>query len=162
MNQRGTSFMNWRKYNKRSHARKQVAFGMWFLLITFFLAFYGYCKRLETVTKYTVDIVEAKEPEPKPLTLEEEIAQYICSKPWNCQDALKVARCESGLNPNALGVNHNGTVDRGVFQLNSVHKGISNADAFDYRKNTDYAVQKLYTYQGWGPWKSSYKCHGVK
>ena len=93
------------------------------------------------------------------LTEQEEIAQYICSKPWDCKKALKIARCESGLNPLATNKNKNGTVDRGILQINSIH-GLRNS--YDWKTNIDFAIQKLYTLRGWKDWASSYKCHGIK
>ena len=70
---------------------------------------------------------------------------------------IRVGKCESGLKPDALGVNTNGTVDRGIFQINSIHKGLSNTDAFDFEKNIHFAY-RLYLTQGLGPWSSSKKC----
>ncbi len=70
---------------------------------------------------------------------------------------IRIGKCESGLRPEALGVNTNKTVDRGVFQVNSIHKTLSNADAFDFQKNIRYAY-KLYLAQGFNPWSSSAKC----
>ena len=70
---------------------------------------------------------------------------------------IKIGRCESGLRENAMGVNTNKTVDRGVFQLNSIHKNISNQDAFDFEKNIKYAWNMFKT-QGTTPWNSSKHC----
>jgi hypothetical protein len=57
--------------------------------------------------------------------------------------AIRVATCESGLNPRAVNDNTQWGgvgVDRGTFQLNSVYQGISNTNfLFDYRLNTDMA-----------------------
>ena len=47
------------------------------------------------------------------------IEQIICAKPWNCEEALQVAYCESRLNPGAISpTNSNGTRDWGLMQLN--------------------------------------------
>ena len=70
---------------------------------------------------------------------------------------IKIGRCESGLRENAMGVNTNKTVDRGVFQLNSIHKNISNQDAFDFEKNIKYAWN-MFKAQGTTPWNSSKHC----
>jgi len=64
---------------------------------------------------------------------------------------IRIAKCESGLRPEALGVNRNGSVDRGVLQINSVHKDLSNKDAFDFEKNIRYGW-KLQSSQGFRPW----------
>jgi len=44
---------------------------------------------------------------------------------------IKLARCESSLNPKATHVNRNGTTDRGLFQWNTIHKDVTDACAFD-------------------------------
>lgn len=64
---------------------------------------------------------------------------------------IRVAKCESTMNPEAVNVNRNKSVDRGLLQINSVHKGLSNKDAFDYEKNIRYAW-KLHDTQGFRPW----------
>jgi hypothetical protein len=85
------------------------------------------------------------------------LEQYICEK-WglmDCKMALAVASAESGLECNAININTNGTVDLGVFQLNSIHlqKGgdwnIGNMG--DCYKNVDLAYE-LWLEQGWTPW----------
>lgn len=64
---------------------------------------------------------------------------------------IAIAKAESGMNPNAINVNRNGTVDRGVFQINSIHKSLSNEDAFNFKKNIDFAI-KMMQRQGFTPW----------
>jgi len=70
---------------------------------------------------------------------------------------IRIAKCESGYRADAMGINKNSTADRGVFQLNSIHKGISNADAFNYELNIRYAY-KMFINQGTTPWNSSKRC----
>src|ERR1044072_4069643 len=45
--------------------------------------------------------------------------------------AVAIALAESGCNPAALGHNTNGTTDRGLWQINSIHTGVSDACAFN-------------------------------
>jgi len=86
-----------------------------------------------------------------------DIEMYICEKfgVMDCKTALAVAKAESGLNCNAFNVNSNGSVDFGIFQLNSVHlkKGgewtLTNMS--DCEKNVDLAYQ-MWTEQGFEPW----------
>lgn len=74
----------------------------------------------------------------------------------------KIIQCESGWNPNAINTkNKNGSFDAGIVQINSIHKDISNADKFDYKKSIDWMVKKV-NKQGFGAWRSSIKCHKVK
>jgi len=70
---------------------------------------------------------------------------------WNDHSKLsKIIQCESKCNPNAFNVNKNGSVDRGLFQINTVHK-LLNEDAFNFKKNIDYGI-KLYKQSGTSPW----------
>jgi len=52
-----------------------------------------------------------------------EIQRLICAPQydWDCEEALSVSWCESGHNPRAVSPpNRNGTIDRGLFQVNDV------------------------------------------
>jgi hypothetical protein len=77
--------------------------------------------------------------------------------------AIAVAVCfaESAGYAKAYHVNENGTIDRGLMQINSIH-GLSEADSFDPQKNFDYA-HKLFEAHGFQPWAAftngSYKSH---
>lgn len=77
----------------------------------------------------------------------------------NCEEALKVARCESGLRPNA----QNGSSSaRGLFQVLSYTHGIREDWLFNPIINT-LAAKKLYDNRGgtWGAWEASKGCHGL-
>lgn len=70
--------------------------------------------------------------------------------------AVKVAWCESRLNPSAVnGSNKNGTVDRGLFQLNDggtmQRLGINSREAFDAATAAS-AAKVLFEDRGWQPW----------
>ena len=69
---------------------------------------------------------------------------------------IRVAQCESHLNPDALNKNTNGTFDVGIFQINTVH---GQKNMTDFVKNIDYGF-KLFQEQGFSPWLSSAKCWG--
>lgn len=84
------------------------------------------------------------------------LKEYICEKfgNYDCKIALSVASAESGLREDAYGVNTNGTIDIGVFQINQVHwekEGCSPKELFDAYKNVDCAYQ-IWQVQGWTPW----------
>lgn len=69
--------------------------------------------------------------------------------------AIRVAQCESSMNPNAVspgGGNH------GLFQINNVHRatfervtGRPWSDRYDAGANAQFA-HWLWEQQGWGPW----------
>ncbi len=72
-------------------------------------------------------------------------------------DAMNVLRCENGnLNPNAVNYNRNGSVDRGIFQLNSNFWG--GEENFDYKTNIDKAYT-IFVSAGklWTPWTCSHR-----
>jgi len=56
-----------------------------------------------------------------------------------------IINCESRWDPDAMGVNTNKSVDLGLWQINSIHKDISNADKLDYKKATEWAIKKRKT-----------------
>jgi hypothetical protein len=90
-------------------------------------------------------------PEPK-TTLE----KYICDKfgVADCKIAIAVAKAESGLGETKYHVNKDGSIDIGIFQINSVHwskPGCSPKELFDAYKNVDCAY-KIWEKQGWTPW----------
>ena len=98
----------------------------------------------------------------------EPIEQYICEKwgVYDCKVALAVTRAESGMREEAFNTyNFNGSLDVGIFQLNSVHfdkPGCSLKEVVDQYKNVDCAYQ-IYEDQGWSPWvvfnSGSFKDH---
>ena len=70
------------------------------------------------------------------------------------QIARAIAKAESGLRVDAFHANDNGTIDLGVFQINSVHfnrKGCSMAELVTLEGNVKCAKQ-IYDEQGWNPW----------
>lgn len=72
--------------------------------------------------------------------------------------AIAIARCESEFDPHARHRNRNGTIDYGVFQLNSggtmQSLGLTAAEALDWQANID-AAHRLYRRRGWQPWVCS-------
>lgn len=75
--------------------------------------------------------------------------------------AVRVARCESGLNPIAVGLNTNGTNDVGVFQFNTggtlqeYLPGRDNGEKIDRALSSAdniHAAYNLYRARGWQPW----------
>lgn len=66
---------------------------------------------------------------------------------------MAVMQAESSCNPNARGVNENGTDDVGLFQINEVHVGhlISSQDRYDPSKNIKAAFA-VYRGSGWKAW----------
>ena len=74
----------------------------------------------------------------------------------NPQRALKVAFCESSYDPSRVNQNHNGTNDKGIFQINSIHN-VPDACRLDENCNIAWAMQTIQS-QGYWPWVASESC----
>lgn len=70
-------------------------------------------------------------------------------KPSAAPTAAAVAMAESHGNPNATNQNNNGTTDRGLWQINSIHGSLS---TFDPLANAKAAVQISNNGTDWHPW----------
>lgn len=91
------------------------------------------------------------------------IEKYICEKwgVYDCKLAIAIARAEGlkydedgELIPDAVNVNTNGTIDIGIFQINTVHFSKPQCrlrDMVDPYKNVDCAYS-IYEAQSWTPW----------
>ena len=75
----------------------------------------------------------------------------------NPEEAIKVAECESGLNPKAKNGSSTAT---GLFQIMSSLHGVNRTNLQDPLINTLMA-KKLYDSSGWWPWLASNGCHGL-
>ena len=78
--------------------------------------------------------------------------EELIKKTWNNEEeakiALAIAKAESRLNPKVTNTNRNGTIDCGIFQINSIHK-LENCQ--DPKTNIHYAFG-LFQRHGWQPW----------
>lgn len=70
--------------------------------------------------------------------------------PENPELMIAVFKAESGLDPLAFHKNTNGTVDRGIAQINSVHGG-DDLEMFNVDTNLK-AARAIYDKQGIGAW----------
>lgn len=108
--------------------------------------------------EFDVKYVEASE------IPEQTIIEYIITETkeagMNLNDVVKIISCESGFKTDVVVIEPNKSLSYGIWQINSVHKDISNADKLDYKKATDYAI-KLWQKQGWAPWSCAAKL-GIK
>lgn len=106
--------------------------------------------------------VTVEEPKQKYTSEQEEIIAYIKEVfGKDANEAIQIAKCESGLRPNA--VNDNTTwggrgVDKGLFQINNSWQEIDNDHfLFDYKINTMLA-KKIFDGRGnWSAWTCSRK-----
>lgn len=114
-------------------------------------------KTREVKAQEIIKVVEGITPD----DLNTDIEKYICNKfgPYECKTAIAIARTESGLKELAFNTyNKNGTLDIGIFQINSSHfnqEGCSLKELVDEFKNVDCAY-KIFQASGWSAW-SAYK-----
>ena len=118
-------------------------------------------KEVEFISPMGAPVVFAKSVEPMQTCQNLGIVEeYICEVFGDEYDnAMSVLSCENkSLNPNAINeYNRNGSIDQGIFQINSVH---GQTNMFNYKANIDFAY-KLFKKKGWSPWACSHMV-GVK
>lgn len=84
--------------------------------------------------------------------IEEEILRVFGEQDFKV--ARAIAKAESGLREHAFHANDNGSIDLGVFQINSVHynkEGCSMNEVVTYKGNIKCAYS-IYKEQGFSPW----------
>lgn len=75
------------------------------------------------------------------------------------QEALCIAKNESGFRPDALYVNKTGSRDRGVFQINDkYHPHVTDAQAYDVDFSIKYAYKLRMDWGNWNAWMARTKC----
>ena len=70
---------------------------------------------------------------------------------FGTEEALKVAFCESGLNPDAVGDKNTAYHSYGLFQIRGLPGRPSAEWLLDPTNNINYAYE-LYKKSGWEPW----------
>ena len=97
-----------------------------------------------------VAATEAGQTTPEPKTEKQQIIDYITEVfGEDAPDAFNILYCENRqLDHRVVGRNRNGSIDEGVFQINSIH-GKTNMK--DWKTNIDYA-KTIFDRQGWRPW----------
>jgi hypothetical protein len=69
---------------------------------------------------------------------------------WDTKTMIAIAKCESGLNPEAMALEPNGTWSGGLLQINSIH-GYTPSQVFDPYTNV-YLGYKTWQRQGYDAW----------
>ena len=109
---------------------------------------------------------EEEEKKTEKIETEEEIINLIkkTAKKYGIDEelAVRVAKCESGLNPKAINTNAPDSIDRGLYQINSKwHPEITEEQAFDIQFSTNFFCEAVKNgYIRW--WKASQKCWETK
>ena len=74
----------------------------------------------------------------------------------HCREAIAIVKAESGMREDAMNINTNGTVDLGLFQINSIHYkkvGCSLKEVTTIDGNIKCAKQ-IYDASGWNAWSA--------
>lgn len=111
----------------------------------------GERKPVEVLSPIAITVVESTNDED--LTDTEKIILRVFGE-RNFQVARAVAKEESGLREDAFHANTNGTIDIGIFQINSAHfskEGCSLKELVVAESNIECAYS-LWEDQGWNPW----------
>jgi len=88
--------------------------------------------------------------------MKNEVMALIQEAGLNMYEAYMIIQCESHWNPDAINTkNTNGSYDSGLWQINSIHKDISNLHKFDYIKSTKWAITKRLHDGNWNSWVCS-------
>ena len=92
-----------------------------------------------------------------PEEIDTDLEKYICDKfgTFECKTALAVSLAENGTRQrDRFNINTNGTIDVGIFQINSIHfdkEGCALYQIVDPIQNTDCAY-KIWQESGWSAW----------
>jgi len=121
--------------------------------MTAFLAGYSGTSMIENLLTKKLEIVNQKKEE-----ITEIITRIAKEEGVDPALAIRVAKCESLLDPNARGKNADGSIDRGLFQINNkYHPTITDDDAFDPEKSARFFCKAVKSGNiGW--WNTSKKC----
>lgn len=101
---------------------------------------------------FQVKVAVAEEPADPTAEMKSWVLNRVAEAGLDPQTVETIINCESRWNPDAMGVNTNKTVDLGLWQINSIHKNISNAEKLDYKKATEWAINKRLTDGNWNAW----------
>ena len=101
------------------------------------------------------EITETTEIEKKAETIED-IKEYVRNEAkkagLNPREVEAIINCESRWDPQAKGHNKNGSYDLGLWQINSIHKNITDAEKLDYKTATKWAIEKRLRDGNWSAW----------
>ena len=70
----------------------------------------------------------------------------------NAREVELIVNCESRWDPKATHKNRNGSLDAGLWQINSIHKNLTMAEKMDYKIATKWALEKRLSDGNWSAW----------
>jgi len=109
------------------------------------------------------NLIDLADAEKEALAEEQEMRLWVLNEVkkagLNIKEAEIIINCESRWQPDAIGVNKNGSYDVGLWQINSIHKNLSNAEKMDYKEATKWAIEKRLKDGSWRAWSCSKKLY---
>jgi hypothetical protein len=124
-------------------------------ILTTIVAFYFTKKEIDEKKKDKIM------PEAKKETVEQIIRRIAKKEGIDVDLAVRIAKCESGLDPGAKHVNGPNSIDRGLFQWNNYyHPEITDSCAYDVECST-HAFCKAYKEGHIDWWNASKKCWDI-
>lgn len=116
-----------------------------------------YFGKKEVVDKFRTQNLPAAKSE----TVEQIVRRVAKEEGVDPDLATRVAKCESGLNPGATNTNPQGSVDRGLFQINSRwHPECSDETALDAERSSRFFCKAFKEgHLSW--WNATKKCWNV-
>jgi len=70
----------------------------------------------------------------------------------NTREVELIVNCESRWDAKATHKNRNGSMDAGLWQINSIHKNLTMAEKMDYKVATKWALEKRLNDGNWSAW----------
>ena len=114
-----------------------------------------YIKLVEQTLTIKIEPIEAKQE----LTMREWVLNEIKRAGLNPVEADCIITNESGWENWKHNTNSNGTIDTGLWQINSIHKNtISLQNRYDYKKGTAWAINKRLAEGNWNAWVGYKNC----
>ena len=105
---------------------------------------------------FNIPEVKAQELE-KELSVKDYVLNAVKEAGLDPYEAYVIINCESRWNSDVVVREPNKTTSLGLWQINTIHKNISNADKLDYKKATDWAIAKRLKDKSWKAWTCSNK-----
>lgn len=110
--------------------------------------------KTEDIKIKVLETAELTENEPE-LTPKEEMRAWVLAEAkkagLNPKEVDAIIHCESRWDDQAVGHNRNGSNDKGLWQINSIHK-LSDAERLDYKTATKWAIEKRLRDGNWSAW----------
>ncbi|MFA5124646.1 MAG: transglycosylase SLT domain-containing protein [Patescibacteria group bacterium] len=109
------------------------------------------------VTKTVEDTIALNKVIDEPEPTMEQVKEYVLNEAkkagLNTREVAAIVNCESRWDYKVVSKpNYNGTKDMGLWQINSIHKNISDTDKLDFKAATKWAIAKRLDDGSWSAW----------